>query len=49
MQPTQIIGQVSMKEVLQIHKGPKKTQIHSNNYPCQGEIKLDTRKEKKED
>jgi hypothetical protein len=49
MQPTQIIVQVSMKEVLQIHKGPKKTQFHSNNYPCQGKMKLDTIKEKKRD
>jgi hypothetical protein len=44
MQPTQIIGQVSMKEVLQ---RTQKKQIHLNNYPCHREMKIDTIKESK--
>ncbi len=48
MQPTQIIGQVSIKELLQIHpQKDQKTKIHSNNYPCKGEMKLDTVKERR--
>jgi len=36
-----------MKEVTSDPQTTPKTQIHSNNYPCQGEMKLDTIKEKK--
>jgi hypothetical protein len=46
MQPTQIIGHERRTSDPQ---RTQKTQIHSNNYPSQGEMKLDTIKGTKKD